>query len=342
MKIWYKGIDYTSPTFTYDSVLMVTTIAGTTDTGEVDGKGVNARFYGPVGIALDAQKNIYVVDEWSNAIRKIDTGANVTTIAGSNDMMDFADGTGAAARFAWPQGLCMGTDGYLYIADFYNYRVRRSSTTGAVTTLAGNFWYGGPLTGEVDGPANVATFDQPGELTSDKSGNIYVTDGANNRIRKITPAGVVSTFAGGDYYHFGQQDGQGTAALFFGPGAIASDTAGNMYVTDGGGHLLRKITPNGYVSTLLGPYEPSMADMSGLFGVGALAGDKKGNLFFAIWGGVIKMKPDGTLIRYAIGGIGGAIDGPLPIASFDNIAGMAVDDAGTIYFTDNNRIRKIA
>lgn len=339
--IWYKGKQYQGPVFKYDSVLMVTTIAGTTDTGEVDGKGSNARFYGPVGIALDQQRNIYVADEFGNAIRKIDTGGNVITIAGPNDMQGFVDGTGSAARFAWPLGLCMGPDGYIYVADQVNFRVRKVSTSGTVTTLAGKFWYGGPLTGEVDGPATVATFDSPFGVTSDKNGNIYVVDESNNRIRKITPAGVVSTFGGGDYYHFGKQDGWGISALFFDPSALTSDPSGNIYVIDGSGHLLRKITPDGMVSTLLGPNEPSMADMSGLFAAGAPACDKYGNLFFAIWGGVIKMKADGTTIRYAIGGIGGAIDGPLPKASFDAISGMAVDDAGTIYFTDNNRVRKI-
>lgn len=340
--VWYKGIQYQGPVFKYDSVLIVTTIAGTTDTGMIDGKGSNARFYGPVGIAIDHQQNIYVADEFINAIRKIDTGGNVTTISGPNEMEGFADGTGMAARFSWPLGLCMGQDGFLYVADQFNYRVRKVSTSGVVTTLAGMYWYGGPLTGEVDGPATIATFDSPFGVTSDKSDNIYVADSYNNRIRKITPAGVVSTFAGGDYYHFGQKNGQGTSALFFGPTNVAADPSGNIYVIDGDGQLLRKITPDATVSTLLGPIEPGLNNANGLFEPSALACDKDGNLFFAISGGVIKMKPDGTIIRYAIGGVGGAIDGPLPKASFDAITGMAVDDAGTIYFTDNNRVRKIA
>lgn len=340
--VWYKGIQYQGPVFKYDSVLMVTTIAGTTDTGEVDGKGSNARFYGPVGIAVDHQRNIYVADEFGNAIRKIDTGGNVTTIAGPNERQGFADGTGTVARFSWPLGLCMGSDGFLYVADQFNYRVRKVSTSGVVTTLAGMYWNGGPLTGEVDGPATIATFDSPFGVTSDKNGNIYVADYYNNRIRKITPAGVVSTFAGGDYYHFGQKDGQGTSALFFGPRDVAADPSGNIYVIDGDGQLLKKITPDGTVKTLLGPNEPAMASSNGLFEASAPACDKDGNLFFAIFGGVIKMKADGTIIRYAIGGVGGAKDGPLPAASFDAVTGMAVDDGGTIYFTDNNRVRKIA
>lgn len=342
--IWSEGKMYQGPVFTYDSLLMVTTIAGAPDSGEVNGKGLNARFNGPVGIAVDHQGNIYVADEFGNAIRKIDTGANVTTLAGPLDEeRGFADGTGTAARFSWPLGLCTDQNGSLYVADQFNYRVRKVSTSsGVVSTLAGMFWYGGPATGEVDGPATAATFDAPFDVTCDKSGNVYVADLYNNKIREITPAGIVSTFAGGDYYHFGQQDGQGSSTLFFSPSNVAADPSGNIYVIDGEHHLLRKITPGGMVTTLLGPNEPSMADMSGLFAAAAPACDKYGNLFFAIFGGVIKMKPDGTVIRYAIGGVGGFVDGPLPVATFDAITGIAVDDAGTLYFTDNNRVRKIA
>lgn len=341
--IWYKGKMYQGPVFKYDSVLVVTTIAGTTDTGEVDGNGANARFYAPVGIALDQQRNIYVADQAANAIRKIDTGGNVTTIAGPNDMMGFADGTGAAARFASPTGLCMGPDGFLYVADWFNYRVRKVSTSGTVSTLAGIFWYGGPLTGEVDGPATIATFDAPEDVTSDNSGNIYVADGGNNRIRKVTPAGVVSTFAGGDYYHSGEQDGQGTAAGFGGPSNITTDpTTGNMYELDG--NRLRKITPDAMVTTLQGPTATGyLADGigDGLFSAAALACDKHGNLFFNNFYGMMKMTPDGTISRYAVNSGTSGVDGPVPQASF-GANGMVIDASGTLYFTDNNRVRKMA
>jgi sugar lactone lactonase YvrE len=339
--VWYKGKLYQGPLYTYDSVLMVTTIAGTTDTGEVDGKGSAARFYSPVGISLDGSGNLYVVDQDGPTIRKIDTGGNVTTIAGTHDAYGFADGTGAVVQFSYPLGLCMGPDGFLYVADQYNYRVRQLSTTGVTSTLAGIFWYGGPLTGEVDGPASVATFDNPWDVTADKNGNIYVADLYNNRIRKVTPAGVVSTFAGGDYYHYGEQDGQGTAALLWGPGNITTDpTTGAMYELDGG--CLRKITPDAMVTTLQGPTATGyLSDGNGLFAAGALACDKNGNLFFNNFYGMMKMTPDGTITRYAVNSGTSGVDGPVPQASF-GANRMVIDASGTLYFTDNNRVRKMA
>ncbi|HEV2480630.1 MAG TPA: hypothetical protein VGS79_13230 [Puia sp.] len=339
--VWFKGKMYQGPLYTYDSVLMVTTIAGTTDSGDVDGKGNMARFYNPVGISLDGSGNLYVVDQYGPTIRKIDTGGNVTTIAGTHDVYGFADGAGAAAEFSYPLGLCMGPDGFLYVADQYNFRVRKMSTTGMTSTLAGIFWTGGPLTGEVDGPASVATFDNPWDVTSDKQGNIYVADEFNNRIRKVTPAGVVSTFAGGDYYHYGDQDGQGTAALFWGPANITTDpTTGNMYELDGS--CLRKITPDAAVTTLQGPTATGyLSNGNGLFSAGALACDKNGNLFFDNFYGMMKMTPDGTISRYAVNSGTSGVDGPVPQASF-GANRMVIDASGTLYFTDNNRVRKMA
>lgn len=340
--VWYKGKAYQGPLFTYDSVLMVTTIAGTTDTGEVDGKGSAARFYNPIGISLDAAGNLYVADEFGPTIRKIDTGGNVTTIAGKYDSYGPADGTGAAAQFSYPLGLCLSPDGFLYVADQYNFKVRKVSTAGVTSTLAGIIWTGGPLTGEVDGPSSVASFDNPWDVTADRNGNIYVADSYNNRIRKVTPDGTVSTFAGGDYYHYGNQDGQGTAALFWGPGNITTDPiSGTMYEFDG--DCLRKITPDAMVTTLQGPTTSIvyLSDGNGLFSAGALACDKNGNLFFDNFYGMMKMTPDGTISRYAWNSGTSGVDGPVPQASF-GANRMVIDASGTLYFTDKNRVRKMA
>jgi hypothetical protein len=176
-------------------------------------------------------------------------------------------------------------------------------------------------------------------------GNIYVADDANNEIRKITSAGFVSLLAGGDYYHYGHKDGQGSSALFNTPICIASDSAGNVFVLDGNSNLIRKITPDGNVTTLLGPVEPSITGPFDPFSVGSIAIDKYGNLFFSISVGIIKMTPDGTISRYTFGGYGGtsATDGPLSVATWSGApAGMAIDQNGAIYVTDGNKVRKIA
>ena len=340
--IWYKGNEITGPVFTYDSLLMVTTVAGVgPETGEVNGKGTDARFWLPAGIAVDHLGNIYVC-ETSGNIRKIDGAGNVTTLAGpAAPVPDYVNGTGSVARFSSPVGMCMGPDGNLYVADHFNYRVRKVTMNGVVSTFAGAQWDAIPKDGFFNGPPDSATFDAPEGVASDKMGNIYVADDANNEIRKITPSGFVSSLAGGDYYHFGQKDGQGGSALFNSPSAIASDSAGNIFVVDAYTQLLRKITPDGNVTTLLGPNEPSITGPYYPFSAGALATDKYGNLFFSISVGIIKMTPDGTIIRYACGGMG-ETDGPASVATWRAISGIAVDQNGTLYITDNNRVRKIA
>jgi hypothetical protein len=343
INIWSGGKMFQSPVFTYDSILLVTTIAGTSQPGEVNGKGRNALFYYPAGIAVDHSGNIFVVDNGGSCIRKIDADTNVTTFAGPENLeMAFADGTGSAARFSAPVGLCIDQQGFLYVADQFNYRIRKVSPAGVVTTFAGGGWNGLPQSGGYDGAASSATFNYPVSVACDHAGNIYVADISNNKIRKITPQGMVSTFAGGDYYHYGTVDGVGTAALFYVPNEIASDSSGTLYTVDDDNHLLRKITPDGKVTTLLGPLaEPMLTDFSGTFSAGPLATDNHGNLFFAISDGIIKMSPDGTITPYATGGIG-ELDGPAKLATYRSITGIATDDAGSIYITDNNRIRKIA
>lgn len=339
--IWYQGKLIHGPVFNYDSLLFVTTLAGSsTEAASRDGQGLNARFNNPQGIAVDLSGNIYVAD--SNAIRKITPQGNVTTLAGSlTGFGSYSDGTGAAARFSNTWGLAMGTDGFLYVGDHYNYRIRKVSLSGVVTTLAGVTWNTGPLGGQIDGTASVATFNSPAGIAVNNQNNVYVADLSNNKIRKITTGGTVSSYAGGDYYNYGFADGPATTSLFFTPGAVATDPSGNVFVSDWGNHRIRKITPGGIVTTLLGPLEPSLTGIGSLFFSSALATDKDGNLFFAIPVGIIKMTPNGSIIRYATGGIG-EIDGPAQIATYRYINGIAVDaTTGNLYITDRYRIRKI-
>jgi sugar lactone lactonase YvrE len=341
--IWSKGTEYEGPVFTYDSVLMVTTVAGSsTDFGEVDGKGLDARFYRPWGIAVDHSGNIYVADMGGSCIRKIDTGANVTTIAGPQTYEEaYVDGTGAAARFALPLGLCIDQRGSLYVADRNNFRVRKVSPVGVVTTFAGTMWDGIPKDGSTDGNASAATFDTPWGVVCDSAANIFVADIYNNKIRKITASGIVSSFAGGDYYHGGFADGQGSAAQFSGPSALTIDPYENLFVVDATAQSIRKVTPDGTVSTLLGPafHDPTNPDY--LLAIGAIASDKDGNIYFTAFAGILKMTPNGQIIRYAVGGVGD-LDGPASVATYREISGMTFNDKGTLYITDNNRVRKIA
>jgi len=219
---------------------VVSTLAGSGTMGFADGTGAAAQFYASC-ITIDAAGNLYVADGGNNRIRKITPAGVVTTIAGSVE--GNADGTGTAAQFYLPRDITIDTMGNLYVADYGTNRIRKITPTGVVTTIAGS------TVGFADGTGTATQFRGPGGITIDSMGNLYIADFGNNRIRKITPAGVVTTIAGSTG---GFADGTGTAARFNGPRCITIDAAGNLYVADGGNNRIRKITPEGVVTTIAG------------------------------------------------------------------------------------------
>ena len=227
---------------------VVTTLAGLAGVprGSADGTGSAARFYSPAGIAVDSSGNVYVADTGNDTIREITPGGVVTTIAGTPNSVGTADGAAASvSRFFLPYGVAVDASGAVYVADTFNNSIRKISA-GTVTTLAG-----GNGTGSKDGPGSAAQFSEPVDLAVDLSGNLYVADGNNGSIRKVTPAGVVTTFAGTSGT-FGTADGTGSAALFRKPTGIVVDGSGNLYVTDGLASTIRRITPAAVVTTLGG------------------------------------------------------------------------------------------
>lgn len=228
---------------------VVTTFAGGAGTpGSVDGAGVLARFAGPFGVTIDSAGNLYVTDSGNDTIRRISPAGVVSTIAGSAaDVGGTADGTGVNARFNGPTGITIDPAGNLYVADYRNHTIRKVTSGGVVTTLAGVPASGG----FVNGTGSGARFNGPFGVAADSAGNVYVADGFNHLVRKITPGGVVTTLAGSPTVS-GSTDGTGTAARFNTPAGITADAADNLYVTDALNHTVRKITPAGAVTTLAG------------------------------------------------------------------------------------------
>ncbi len=216
---------------------VVTTLAGLAGvTGSTDGTGSAARFQWPYDIAVDSAGTLYVSDTGNNTIRKITPGGVVTTLAGTAGVAGSTNGTGAAARFDSPAGIAVDSAGTLYVADNYNYIIRKITAGGVVTTLAGL----AKATGSTDGTGSAARFNNPYGIAVDSAGTLYVTDQSNFIIRKITAGGVVTTLAGGLGVQ-GSTDGTGSAARFKTPTGIAIDAAGTLYVTDYGNHIIRKI-----------------------------------------------------------------------------------------------------
>ncbi|MDM0032322.1 NHL repeat-containing protein [Variovorax sp. J22P271] len=222
----------------------VTTFAGGSSGTSQDGNGTAASFSGLSGLALDPTGNAYAAEFGGNRIRKITSAADVTTLAG-NGSIGSLDGHGSSATFNTPSSVATDADGNIYVLEFIGAVVRKVTPAGDVITLAGS-----GIAGFADGTGATASFGQAYGIATDAVGNVYVADSGNNRIRKITPGGVVTTLAGSG--QIGATDGAGSAASFNGPGGLTVDRDGNVYVADTGNSLLRKITPAGVVSTLAG------------------------------------------------------------------------------------------
>lgn len=212
----------------------VLTFAGTGANGAANGPASTATFSNPTGVAMDGSGNLYVADASNNRIRLITTNGTVSTFAGSGTAA-LTDGTGTAASFYYPYGIAIDAAGNLYVADERNNAIRKITSSGVVTTLAGS-----GSVGSADGTGAAASFSNPTGVAVDSAGNIYVTDVGNNEIRKITPAAVVTTVAGSAKSGFA--DGTGAAAEFEYPYGLSIDPKGNIYVSDQGNEKIRKIT----------------------------------------------------------------------------------------------------
>jgi streptogramin lyase len=267
----------------------------------------------------------------------------VTTIAGSTGgVKGHRDGVGTAAMFYRPFGLAVDGDGSIIVADQWNHRIRKITPQGHVSTLAGT-----GETGHRDGGGSVAQFNEPSGVVVDGDDNVIVADKYNQRIRKITPQGHVSTLAGSG--ERGHRDGEGIVAQFYYPFGVAVDGDGNVIVTDWYNHRIRKITPQGHVSTLAGngirghrDGGGSVAEFNYPFGV-TVDGDN--NVIVADMSNhrIRKITPQGQVSTLSGTGEGGHRNGEGAFAQFDRPYGVAVNGDGSIMVADTNNhcIRKI-
>jgi sugar lactone lactonase YvrE len=312
----------------------VTTLAGDGSPSFRDAsRGAQAAFADLFGIAISVDGVIYVTDAGdSNRIRKLAPDGSVTTLAGSVEA--YADGPGSQAAFNTPSGLALDAKGNLFVADTGNNRIRKITPQGLVSTVAGE-----GTAGYIDGPATQAQFDGPIGVAVDASGNVYVADAYNDRIRKITSDGNVSTVAGNG---LGYADGPAGSALFDTPCGIVSAPDGTLIVADTGNHRLRRIA-SGQVTTLPVVFaeEVNPADLRKPVGL-ALTHD--GFLYVTELdrARVVQIAPDGTA-RVIAGGTPGYADGS-DNARFNQIAGVTVDRRGDLYVADsgNYLVRKLS
>jgi sugar lactone lactonase YvrE len=317
---------------------VVTTLAGQTACGSTDGVVSTAQFCRPFGLATDGTANVYVADSGNDTIRRISAG-QVTTVAGTPGLVGSADGTGGSATFSLPSGLAVDASGNIYVADTGNATVRAITTGGGVTTLAGT----ASVLGYADGTGPAAQFRGGQGPAVDSHGNVYLADNSNLTIRKITPQGVVSTFAGAAP-ELGNADGTGHAARFYGPNGLATDSSGNVFIADTFNCEIRKMTPTGTVTTLAGsPNQCAYPQFGNADGTGAaaqfawpngVAVDSSGNVYVADTQNetIRKITPAGVVTTFA----GTTSD-------FNSPSGLITDSAGNVYVADtgNDTIRKI-
>lgn len=301
-------------------------------------------FPNPVGIARDAGGSLYITDGTAKTVQKLSVTGDLSTVAGATGMVGSNDGMGVAARFGDPAGIVVDSAGNLFVADKGNATIRKITPLGMVTTLAGQ----PGVRGNTDGSGASATFAAPIGIALDTSGNLYVADSQNATIRKITAAGVVSTFAGLAGV-IGSADGT-SSARFNMPSGVAVDSAGNVYVTDTFNHTIRKITAAGTVSTLSGlpgisgslDGTRTIAQFAGPIGITSNA---SGNLWIADTGNslVRAVALNGTVTTVAgLAGVSGLTDGLDGLLNQPHSVVLANQTNLFVSDTGNAAIRRIA
>jgi sugar lactone lactonase YvrE len=347
----------------------VTTLFGGSLFGSV-GPGDGSELLGLGGLAVDQEGNLFVADQGRNVLWKISPTGQVASFVGVSGGYGRADGIGAAARFSGPAGAAIDQNGNVYVADAANNVIRRIAPGGATTTFAGS---SDGSAGIADGTGSSAQFNFPSGVAVDGSGNVYVADTGNSTIRKVTPAGAVTTLAG-TAGSTGSADGTGSSAQFSNPEGLAVDQNGNVYVADSENHVVRKVTPGGVVTTLAGT-AGSLGSANGKGAAAqfvlpvAVAVDSSGNLCVAdgetdvghsvyLNDMIRKITPDGIVTTLA-GAASTTVEAMFPVptaqnppssadgtgtaARFSFPAGVAVDASGNVYVADtgDDTIRRI-
>jgi uncharacterized protein (TIGR03437 family) len=303
----------------------------------------------PTGLAVDAAGNLYIADYYSNRIRKVNPSGIISTVAGNGAYKFAGDGGPAtSASLSYPHDVAVDAAGNLYIADTGNNRVRKVSPSRIISTVAGNGTWG--FSGD-GGPATSASLYGPSAVALDASGNLYIADWVNNRIRKVSPSGIISTVAGNGVAGFSGDGGPATSASLNRPAGIAVDAAGNLYIADSWNNRIRKVSPSGIISTVAGG-GPALGDggpatSASLSNPSGVAVDALGNLYIADWANnrIRKVSPSGIISTVAGNGVRGfsGDGGPATSASLYYPSGVAVDAAGNLYIADadNDRVREL-
>jgi uncharacterized repeat protein (TIGR01451 family) len=284
-------------------------------------------------LAADAAGNLYIPDSLTSSVRKVDSSGIVTTVAGTRGSATFAGDGGQATNAAlnFPLGVAVDTIGRLWIADTDNYRVRKVDVYGVITTVAGlsGCCYSGD-----GGPATSAQLSEVSGVALDTAGNLFIADGGNARVRKISTAGVIATVAGNGIMGGSGDNGPATSAELFYPSSVAVDSNGNLYIGDSNSGTVRKVATSGNIGTSI------TAAVAGN-GISSIAVDAAGNLYVTDSQRVRKLAKDGTVTTVAGTGTAGysGDGGPATQAQLSNPQGTVMDSYGNLYIVDQKNLR---
>ncbi len=330
---------------------IITTVAGR-GTGQSSGDGgpaTLAELIQPLGVAVDPAGNVYIADEGSNRIRKVNTAGIISTIAGNGKQGFNGDGGPATSASLYePSGVAVDPAGNVYIADAGNLRIRKVDTAGTITTIAGNGKEG--FSGD-GGPAPSAELTFPVEVAVDPAGNVYIADEGSNRIRKVNTAGTISTIAGNGKDGFNGDGGPATSASLNDPRGVAVDAAGNVYISDRGNNRIRKVDTAGIISTIAGNDKEGFSGDGGLAISASLSAprevavDAAGNVYISDAGNfrIRKVNPAGVISTVAGRGTPGFTGDGGPASSAQLVPrGVAVGVQADLYIADGSlRIRRV-
>lgn len=338
----------------YGQVIIIKTYAGD-GLGGFSGDGgpaTVAKLTTPSGVALDKTGNLYIADQNGNRIRKVSTLGIISTVAGNGGIGGFTGDSVAATATSlfYPEGVAVDKYGNVYIADEFNDRVRKVDTNGYIFTIAGDGFVG--FTGD-GGPATNAQLWHPQDVAVDSMANIYIVDQDNSAIRKVSLTGIITTLAGNGTAGYLGDGGPSTNALLNFPAGIAVDPAGRVFIADLYNNRVRKIDLDGMITTIAGIGTAGFAGDGGaataaeLFYPSALAVDTAGNVFVsdATNNRIRKISATGIITTVVGNGTGGTAGdgGPATAAEISNPQGVAVNQAGNIFIADysNSKVRKV-
>ena len=336
-----------------DGAGRITTVAGNGGVGFGGGgrPAVRVSLNYPVGVAVDGARNLYIADRLNQRIRRVDATGTITTVAGIGWSGYSGNGSPALeVRLRSPSGVAVDGAGNLYIADSGNHRIRRVDKGGTITTAAGigKSGYSGD-----GGPAAGAWLHTPEGVAVDKTGNLYIADSGNHRIRRVGATGTITTVAGSGERGYGGDGGPATKTRLYHPAGVAVDNTGNLYIADSGNHRIRQVDGSGIITTVAGTGERGFSEDGGpalearLNHPTGVAVDGAGNLYIADSENHRIRRVDGSGIITTVAGTGergfSGDGGPALEAQLSGPTGISVDSSGSVYIADtwNDRIRRV-